>query len=114
MLIFDNLHGYIEVSNLAKSIIDTSEFQRLRNIHQTGALYYVFPTAVHTRYEHSLGTYHLTGMLLEKIKNFQPELELDNKLIEFEELKAYNYITKIISDNMQLIRRPVFVYEKKI
>lgn len=35
--------------------------------------------------------------------------------VTFEQVdKAYNYITKIISDNMQLIRRPVFVYEKKI
>ena len=59
-LIFDNIHGYIELSQLAMQFIDTSEFQRLRNIHQTGALSYVFPTAVHKRFEHSIGTYHLT------------------------------------------------------
>ena len=44
-LIFDNIHGYIEVDNIAKSIIDTTEFQRLRRIHQGGVLHYVFPTA---------------------------------------------------------------------
>ncbi|VVU95154.1 hypothetical protein CPAV1605_879 [seawater metagenome] len=82
MLIFDNLHGYIEVSDLSKKIVDTHEFQRLKNIHQTGALYYVFPTAVHTRFEHSIGTYHLTGTLLQQIKSFQPELGLTDRLIE--------------------------------
>jgi deoxynucleoside triphosphate triphosphohydrolase SAMHD1 len=82
MLIFDNVHGYIEISDLAKKIIDTPEFQRLRNIHQTGALYLVFPTAVHTRFEHSIGTYHLTGVILNKIQQKQPELNLTNKLIE--------------------------------
>jgi HD superfamily phosphohydrolase len=86
MLIFDNVHGYIEISILAKQIIDTSEFQRLKNIHQTGALYYVFPTAVHTRFEHSIGTYYLTGVLLDKIKQNQPELGLTDKLIELVKL----------------------------
>jgi len=81
-LIFDNIHGYIELSQLAMQFIDTSEFQRLRNIHQTGALSYVFPTAVHKRFEHSIGTYHLTGQMLSNLNKKQPNLGLNDKLIE--------------------------------
>lgn len=86
MLIFDNLHGYIQISDKAKKIIDTTEFQRLKNIHQTGALYYVWPTAVHSRFEHSIGTYYLTGLMLEKINTDQPELKLTKELIELVKL----------------------------
>ena len=57
---YDPVHGYMDVSALALQFIDTPEFQRLRNIKQLGASYYVFPGACHNRFEHSLGVYHLT------------------------------------------------------
>ena len=40
-LIYDNIHGYILIDPIARQIIDTPEFQRLRRIHQTGALFLV-------------------------------------------------------------------------
>jgi len=45
MIIYDNIHGYINLDPIASAIVDTPVFQRLRNIHQTGILYLVFPTA---------------------------------------------------------------------
>ena len=62
-----NVYGNIDVSGLALSLIDTSEFQRLHYIHQTGMAYKVFPTAKHSRFEHSIGTYHLAGVLLDRL-----------------------------------------------
>jgi len=59
MEIYDPLHGIIEIDELSKRIINTEEFQRLRNIKQLGCCYYVFPGASHNRFEHSLGVYHL-------------------------------------------------------
>jgi len=50
------------------SLIDTREFQRLRGIHQLGTAYFVYPGAVHTRFEHSLGTCWLTLRLLNRLK----------------------------------------------
>lgn len=38
------------------SLIDTPFMQRLRRIHQTALAYLVYPSATHTRFEHSLGT----------------------------------------------------------
>ena len=62
MILYDNIHGYIDIDEIASSIIDTPIFQRLRNIHQTGVLYLVFPSACHSRFEHSIGTYHLSKL----------------------------------------------------
>ena len=61
MFIKDCIYRFIEVSDLCKQFIDTPEFQRLRNIKQLGLAFYVYPSAVHTRFEHSLGVMHLAG-----------------------------------------------------
>jgi HD superfamily phosphohydrolase len=82
MLIHDNIHGYIKLSPIASQIVDTSVFQRLRNIHQTGILYLVFPTAVHSRFEHSIGTYYLANKMITNISIKQPELNISNELID--------------------------------
>ena len=69
MEIFDPLHGYIEIDNYIKNIIDTIEFQRLRNIKQLGCCYYVFSGASHNRFEHSLGVYHLTKKYIQHLNS---------------------------------------------
>lgn len=79
--IFDPIHKYIELEPLLVNFIDTPEFQRLRNIKQLGACYYVYSGAVHNRYEHSLGVSHLSGMLITQLKNNQPELNITDRQI---------------------------------
>lgn len=82
MRVYDNIHGYIKLNPIATSIVDTPVFQRLRNIHQTGILYLVFPTAIHSRFEHSIGTYYLANQMIQKIANKQPELKITNEIID--------------------------------
>ena len=41
-----------------RAIVDTAEFQRLRNITQLGLAGRVYPGATHTRFEHALGVFH--------------------------------------------------------
>src|SRR3954468_7812442 len=72
-LIRDAVHGDIEVSPLEVELIDTPEFQRLRGIKQLGTVYLVFPSAVHTRFEHSLGTSWMAHRILESIRRSQSE-----------------------------------------
>lgn len=79
--IYDNIHGDINIDPIAQSIIDTPEFQRLRYIHQTGVLYLVYPTAVHSRYEHSLGVYHLGITMIKKLKEKHPEINISNEIV---------------------------------
>ncbi|KAH9121446.1 hypothetical protein LEN26_010672 [Aphanomyces euteiches] len=78
----DQIHGYISMSELCVSIIDTPQFQRLRDLKQLGTLYYVFPGASHNRFEHSLGVAHLAGATVERFQTTQPELEITKKDVE--------------------------------
>ena len=81
-IIYDPIHGPIELSNLCIQIINTREFQRLRNIYQLGACYYVFPGASHKRFEHSIGVCYLAGEFIKNLQKNQPELGIDSMMVE--------------------------------
>uniref|UniRef100_A0A672J591 Deoxynucleoside triphosphate triphosphohydrolase SAMHD1 n=1 Tax=Salarias fasciatus TaxID=181472 RepID=A0A672J591_SALFA len=70
----DPIHGHVELHPLLIKIIDTPQFQRLRNIKQLGGTYFVFPGASHNRFEHSIGVCHLAGRLVQALNERQPEL----------------------------------------
>jgi len=72
-VIRDPIHGYIELDELAIAILDTVEMQRLRRIRQLGFSYLVYPGANHTRFEHSLGTYYLMNVLLDRLEVVKEE-----------------------------------------
>ncbi len=61
----DPVHGDIELSRDELRLVDTIEFQRLRGIQQLGSASLVYPGAVHTRFEHSIGTLHVCDQLLD-------------------------------------------------
>jgi HD superfamily phosphohydrolase len=60
----DAVHGRIWLTELERDLINTPEFQRLRQIGQLGLASYVFPTSTHSRFAHSLGAAHVMGMML--------------------------------------------------
>jgi len=62
-IIQDPINGPIKVEGFVEELIDSPEFQRLRYIKQLGLLNLVFPGANHTRFEHSLGTYYVAGII---------------------------------------------------
>jgi len=63
----DPVHGDIRLCAPLVELCDTPEFQRLRGIKMLGTASLVYPGATHTRFEHSLGTCHLTQVLLEHL-----------------------------------------------
>jgi HD superfamily phosphohydrolase len=60
----DSVHDHIAVEGVAEALLDTPPVQRLRNIKQLGTVTLVYPSANHTRFEHSLGVYHLADAAL--------------------------------------------------
>lgn len=73
-VINDPVHGHITLPDYCVEIVDTPQFQRLRELKQMGAAYFVFPGASHNRFEHSVGVCHLAGEMLTQIRERQPEL----------------------------------------
>lgn len=59
----DPVHGYIKLTELERDLIDTKEFQRLRRIKQLSGAHLAYPSAVHTRFSHSLGALYLAGYI---------------------------------------------------
>ena len=64
----DPLYSRINIENMFWDIIDTPEFQRLKEIKQLGTNFLVFPSALHTRFEHWLGTHYIARSLLNNLK----------------------------------------------
>lgn len=60
----DSVHDYIPVDSVAADLLDTPQMQRLRHVKQLSTVRLVYPSANHTRFEHSLGVYHLASRAL--------------------------------------------------
>jgi uncharacterized protein len=64
VVIREPVWGSIRLEPVARRIVDSAAFQRLRYIRQLGLAHLVYPGASHTRFDHALGVYHLiTGAL---------------------------------------------------
>ena len=88
-IIHDTIHGNVELSKLAMMFVDTSTFQRLRYLKQLGLAHYVFPSANHTRFEHSIGTYHLAKLYLAQLKASSDVNEINEPLTQISQLVDY-------------------------
>ena len=64
MTVRDALWQDIRLSPELKRIQETAVFQKLGRIRQLGPVALVYPSAVHTRLEHSLGVYHLANEIV--------------------------------------------------
>ena len=52
-----------------RRLIDTADFRRLARISQLGLVSLVYPAAIHTRFEHSLGVYRLALLFLQQLSH---------------------------------------------
>jgi hypothetical protein len=59
--------GDVRLTKLEVDIIDTPAFQRLRRIKQLGPSSWVYPTAVHTRFDHSIGVLKVADQMVTSI-----------------------------------------------
>lgn len=78
----DSVHGDIQIDQKALAVINDPLFQRLKRISQNGFLYLVYPGMKHTRFEHSLGAYHLARKWVEELsanKSVEAKLKKHSK-----------------------------------
>jgi HD superfamily phosphohydrolase len=61
------VHGFILINDWEREIINHPAFQRLRRIRQLAWTDQVYPGAMHTRFEHSLGVMHVATNLYRSI-----------------------------------------------
>ncbi len=94
-LIADPIYHYIlmtdrvEGEETERDVIDTPWVQRLRRIFQLQSARWVYPSAEHTRFQHSLGTMHVAGAFAEQL---YPSLSKIEKI----ELPSPYYIEELL------------------
>ncbi len=64
----DPVHGFVHLEGRECDVVDTPIFQRLRRIKQLALAHLVYPGAVHTRFEHTLGVVHVAGRMADRLK----------------------------------------------
>lgn len=64
----DPIHGSIVLSAAEARLIDSGPVQRLRGIFQVGLAWLAYPSARHSRFEHSLGVRHVAGRILDRLE----------------------------------------------
>jgi hypothetical protein len=74
----DPLWQNVQLEACAAAVVDTPEFQRLRRVKQLGFAHFVYPGAVHNRFLHALGVYHLTGRAIDALERKGCLQELDD------------------------------------
>lgn len=63
----DDVWGDVPVDKAVRTLLETAVMSRLKEVSQLGFTLYAFPSARHTRFEHSLGVYYLTRLTLKRI-----------------------------------------------
>jgi len=80
----DPVHGDVYLTHEELRVVDTPEFQRLRGVKQLGHAYLVYPGALHTRFDHSIGTVHVAQRMIDAV-NLSFELDPAGSLAISEE-----------------------------
>lgn len=76
----DPVHNFIRLRDDEVRLLDTRAIQRLRGISQLAMANLVYPGAVHTRFDHSLGVTHVAGQMAEELfSGNEEEVELVRK-----------------------------------
>ncbi|CAG8607728.1 8485_t:CDS:10 [Paraglomus brasilianum] len=74
--------GLMKLTPWMLDVVDTPQFQRLRDVKQLGSVQYVFPGAVHTRFEHCLGVGVLANSLISRFQRDQKELKITDREVK--------------------------------
>lgn len=65
----DPVHGFVRFDSDEVRVVNSVEYQRLRNIHQLALTYNVYPGATHKRFEHCLGVMEVASRIYDTVTN---------------------------------------------
>ena len=77
--------GHIPLSTPLKKILAHPSFLRLKGIRQLSFSQQVYPGATHTRFEHSIGVYHLMKLILQRMVTNPLAVELQTDRFRFDD-----------------------------
>ncbi len=89
------VHGFIPINGWERDIINHPAFQRLRRIRQLAWTDYVYPGAMHTRFEHSLGVMHIATQLFDAVSRRSESLLKSTQDYTDEGLKRDKVIVRL-------------------
>ncbi|MGA8433172.1 MAG: HD domain-containing protein [Candidatus Sulfotelmatobacter sp.] len=95
------IHGFITLNSWEREIISQPAFQRLRRIRQLAWTDQVYPGAMHTRFEHSLGVMHTATLLYAAIRQISSEV-LEDEL---------GYKEEGLNRDLQLVRLATLLHD---
>jgi HD superfamily phosphohydrolase len=95
------VHGFITLNDWEKEIISQPAFQRLRRIRQLAWTDHVYPGAMHTRFEHSLGVLHTATLLYSAIRQRSSEVLKDE----------LGYTEDGLNRDLQLVRLAALLHD---
>lgn len=76
MRIRDPIHNFVQVPDEFAGIVDSAVMQRLRGIRQLALANHVYPGALHTRFDHTLGVTHVAREMAKSLRVTDEELRL--------------------------------------
>jgi HD superfamily phosphohydrolase len=120
----DPIHGAIEITADERMLVDSPQFQRLRNVKQLGFADLAFPGATHTRYSHGLGAMAVATKVFDALGP-QLDLEPDDRqrfrqtlrlAVLFHDLghAPLSHATESIMPPAEELRVPEWVYERPL
>jgi HD superfamily phosphohydrolase len=75
-ILYDPIYGRIVLTDIEWKLVDTVLVQRLRRIRELGLTYTLYPSATHTRFEHSIGCLVMADRILRRINTPEKEIRL--------------------------------------
>lgn len=97
----DPVHGFVKLNPLEWELINQPCFQRLRRVRQLGWTDYVYPGAMHTRFEHSIGVMEVVTRLFDSI------LRKDKEALK----SLYSYTDAGFDKQRQLVRLAALTHD---
>ena len=76
--ILDPVHGFIDLTQVEKEIIELPIFKRMQSLKQLSLTNWVFPGAEHTRYMHSLGVMYIADLMATNLKDVDYNLKYND------------------------------------